>query len=305
MPRNDFHLPSTLVEAIRRSVGDAQERTAEITSIREIGGGSISRSFLFGHQHGQWFVKINTATRAGLFAAETDGLQALAACSQIRVPQVFGQGCHDGYAFLVLEHLGLRPWRETGDGVIAGHALARLHGVIGEHFGWHRDNFIGSTPQHNAFASCWPDFFASQRLLPQIEWAKNHRASAKLIDRGQRLVERMSVLFDDHQPAPSLVHGDLWYGNAAIDVSGRLALFDPAVYFGDREADLAMCRLFGGFPDAFFAAYGQAWPLPEGHVRRRTLYNLYHVLNHFNLFGGGYQDQAERMIDELLADIGT
>ncbi|MBL8397473.1 MAG: fructosamine kinase family protein [Candidatus Accumulibacter sp.] len=303
--RSNSHLPATLIEAIRRTVVSVEEQAPEITSIREIGGGSISRSFLFGHQHGHWFVKINAVPSAALFAAEADGLRSIAACPILCVPRVLGRGCHDQYAFLILEHLNLRPWPEAAHSAIAGRALAELHRLLGERFGWHCDNFIGSTPQHNAFASSWPEFFATRRLLPQIELAERHGASAKLIDRGRGLAERLERLFDDHQPSPSLLHGDLWYGNAAVDVSGRLALFDPAVYFGDREADLAMCELFGGFPEGFFVGYRQAWPLPEGYARRRTLYNLYHVLNHFNLFGGGYQRQAESMIDELLAGIGA
>jgi fructosamine-3-kinase len=178
------------------------------------------------------------------------------------------------------------------------------HRITGPQFGWQRDNFIGSTPQCNAAAPTWPFFFARRRLLPQLELAKRHGHHGQLIASGERLAEQLPALFVDHQPQPSLLHGDLWSGNAATDEAGTLALFDPAVYFGDREADLAMSELFGGFPDSFYAAYREAWPLADGFEQRKTLYNLYHVLNHLNLFGSGYLHQAERMIARLLAEIG-
>jgi fructosamine-3-kinase len=271
---------------------------------KAIAGGSISRALLVRHGNRPYFVKLNEGSRADLFAAEADGLRALAACPTLRVPRVFGHGVAGGEAFLVLEYLALQPLRDRAHGVAAGHALATLHRMQGAEFGWPRDNFIGSTPQHNTAQRTWPLFFARQRLLPQLQLAKANGQPARLITSGERLAGKLPALFVDHQPQPSLLHGDLWSGNAAIDEAGMLTLFDPAVHFGDREADLAMCELFGGFPDSFYAAYREAWPLDDGFEQRKTVYNLYHVLNHLNLFGGGYLGQAERMITRLLAELG-
>lgn len=303
MRQYDHHgFPAALWAAIRRAVVDAGMPFDEIRHAHPVGGGSISRAFVLESGCDKIFVKVNSAERAELFAAEADGLAALAACPALCIPRVIGRGTLGGHAYLILEHLTLLPLRHAADSAAAGQALAALHGMHGSTFGWRSDNFIGSTPQYNTQHATWADFFNSQRLQPQLALAKRQGASSRLIERGQRLVERLEALFDDHRPAASLLHGDLWYGNAALDASHRLVLFDPAVFFGDREADLAMCALFGGFPDEFFTAYAQVSPLPAGHARRKTLYQLYHVLNHFNLFGGGYHEQAGRMIDRLLAD---
>lgn len=305
MHQDDSAFPASLLTAIQQNVAEVGDRFSEITRIHTVGGGSISRAFVLESGYGKMFVKVNAADQAGLFTAEADGLAALATCPALCVPRVIGLGTQDEHAYLILDHLTLLPLRKTTDSISAGRALASLHGMRGPSFGWHRDNFIGSTPQCNTPHTAWPDFFATRRLRPQLALADQHGASTRLIDHGQQLVERLDALFDDHCPAASLLHGDLWYGNAAVALNHRLVLFDPAVHFGDCEADLAMCELFGGFPDDFFTAYQQASPLPTGYARRKTLYQLYHVLNHFNLFGGGYHGQAERMIDKLLADCGA
>jgi fructosamine-3-kinase len=147
-------------------------------------------------------------------------------------------------------------------------------------------------------------FLREQRLLPQLQLATANGADAKLIERGERLCELLGQFFRQYQPRPSLLHGDLWGGNWSADTTGGPVIFDPAVYYGDREADLAMTRLFGGFGASFYSAYETAWPLDADAATRSTLYNLYQVLNHCNLFGGGYQRQARAMIDQLLAELG-
>ncbi len=250
----------------------------------------------------RWFVKIDRAERGAMLLAEADGLRALAACPAIRVPRVVGHGVCGNHAYLVLEHLQLSPLQHGA--AAAGRALAQLHRIGGERFGWPSDNFIGSTPQLNAGDDSWPHFFAQQRLLPQLALARRQGHRGRLLDDGERLAENLPALFASYRPTISLVHGDLWHGNAALDENGTLALYDPAVYYGDRETDLAMCRLFGGFPDDFYRAYREAWPLADGFDQRCALYQLYHVLNHLNLFGGGYCEQAERLIDGLLAQLG-
>ncbi|ACV36077.1 fructosamine kinase family protein [Accumulibacter sp.] len=297
-------LDTALCQALGEAIGKAAGKPAGIDKATEVGGGSISRALLVDCGDVRCFVKLNDAGLADMFAAEADGLSALAACSALRVPRVVGHGVSGHHAWLVLEYLNLHALRERSAGAAAGRALAELHRIRGAQYGWQRDNYIGSTPQGNAPHPTWPFFFARRRLLPQLRLAQQHGHHGRLIAGGERLVEQLAALFVDHQPPASLLHGDLWSGNAATDEAGTLALFDPAVYFGDRETDLAMSELFGGLPDSFYAAYREAWPLADGFEQRKMLYNLYHVLNHLNLFGTGYLHQAERMIARLLAEIG-
>ena len=178
-----------------------------------------------------------------------------------------------------------------------------MHQQPQAYFGWHIDNTIGSTPQHNDREHDWPTFWQQQRLAKQLTFAANNGAGGSLQKKGQKLLENLAVFFDGYTPIPSLLHGDLWSGNAAADEQGNPVMFDPASYYGDRETDIAMTELFGGFNTDFYSAYQAEYPLDSGYKVRKTLYNLYHILNHFNLFGGGYQSQAESMIDILLAEI--
>jgi protein-ribulosamine 3-kinase len=178
-----------------------------------------------------------------------------------------------------------------------------MHRATSGRFGWHRDNTIGATPQLNAWESDWIVFWQTYRLGYQLDLAARSGHGGQLQRRGGLLLERLPALFD-HAPVPSLLHGDLWGGNFSGDAEGNPVIFDPACYYGDREADLAMTELFGGFSGRFYSAYRAAWPLDPGYDTRKTLYNLYHILNHLNLFGGGYGSQAERMIDRLLAELG-
>ena len=294
------HLLDVLNETIGRSIG----RACNIAGLIETGGGSISRALVAEAGNEKWFVKLNDIGLLDMFEAEADGLRALAKCPGIRVPRVVGAGCAGRQAYLILEYIDMHPLRESAASVPAGRALEALHRITGDAFGWGRDNFIGSTPQSNRAHQNWPVFFARERLLPQLDLARTNGHPGLLIDDGERLAEKLPVFFSGYQPTPSLLHGDLWSGNAGIDRHGKLTLFDPAVYFGDREADLAMTELFGGFPSAFHASYREAWPLAAGYPQRRTLYNLYHILNHLNLFGGGYRSQARQTIDWLLAEAG-
>ena len=245
----------------------------------------------------KYFAKVNERAQEDNFEAEADGLAALAAAGA-RVPAPLCHGSAGGEAFLVLEYLEIRG---DGDYAALGRALARVHSVLGESFGWRRDNYIGKTPQLNPRSSSWSEFWRDARLAPQLELARKNGLGAGLLRRGERLIDAVPRLLSGHAPRASLLHGDLWSGNSGFLAKGAPVLFDPAVYWGDREADLAMTELFGGFPAAFYSAYAEAAPLDPGYAQRKTLYNLYHVLNHANLFGGGYASRAERMIDGLLA----
>jgi fructosamine-3-kinase len=247
----------------------------------------------------RYFVKTNERSQRHTFAAEADGLAALAS-SGARVPVPVCSGETDDEAFLVLEHLDLR---KDGDYAALGRALGRVHALRGEFFGWPRDNYIGTTPQRNARSSSWSDFWREARLSPQLELARRNRLDAALLAKGQHVLEAVPALLAGHVPEASLLHGDLWGGNAGFLPGGEPVLFDPAVYFGDRETDLAMTELFGGFPPDFYSAYAEIAPLDSGYARRKPLYNLYHLLNHANLFGGGYASQAERTMDALLAQL--
>ena len=264
-------------------------------------GGCISASFTARAGSEKVFIKTGDATRLAMFEAEADGLKALALAGTHRVPAVLSTGEAEGSAYLALEWLDLTPMASKEDAVAAGHALAELHRHTGNRYGWQRDNFIGATPQANPESDSWPFFFARQRLLPQLALATQNGNPKELIRDGERLADAVPALLFDYRPAPSLLHGDLWHGNTAM-VDGRPALFDPAVYHGDREADLAMSELFGGFPGAFYLAYREAFPLDHRFEQWKNLYNLYHILNHLNLFGRSYLGQAQRMIKRLLAE---
>jgi fructosamine-3-kinase len=178
-----------------------------------------------------------------------------------------------------------------------------MHRATKQRFGWDRDNTIGSTPQHNAEHADWVTFWSEQRLGFQLDLAARNGYRGRLQKRGDLLRQQLGALLE-HSPVASLLHGDLWGGNIAYAADGQPVIFDPACYYGDREADLAMTELFGGFGGTFRAAYEEAWPLSPGYPVRKQLYNLYHIVNHLNLFGGGYLSQAESMIDRLLAELG-
>lgn len=271
---------------------------------RAIGGGCINRALEVCADGRRYFLKTNGVGALPMFEAEVDGLASLGACDAFRVPRVLACGATDNEAFLLLEYIQLRPLASAEDGQRFARALVQLHHDTGEHFGWARDNFIGANPQTNVQHDGWAQFFVNCRLIPQLRIARFGGHGGAIGGREvEQLLECVPALFLDYRPQPSLLHGDLWNGNAAIDTEGRPVIFDPAVYRGDRDADLAMSELFGGFPTAFYAAYRAAWPPAEGYEKRRTLYNLYHVLNHLNLFGRAYLGQAEHMIRTLVFEL--
>jgi fructosamine-3-kinase len=251
---------------------------------------------------GNHFTKTCAAADLPRLKAEVDGLAALRATQTVRVPAVIDCGADEKLAWLVLERLDLGAL-DRASGAALGRTLAQMHRTTGERFGWASDNFIGLAPQENTPADAWPIFYARRRLLPQLKRAREHGMERVYAEKGEHIAERLAAFFLGDQPVPSLLHGDLWSGNAGRLPDGTPVIFDPAVYYGDREADVAMAELFGGFPESFYAAYREAWPLSEGFETRKTLYNLYHILNHFNLFGAGYLGQAKRMIDRLTSEL--
>jgi len=241
------------------------------------------------------------------FEAEIDGLAALRAMQTVRVPEVHGSGLTaSGQAWIELEYLDMSGLDHQA-GARLGEQLAELHRCTGvpadAAYGWPRDNFIGATPQSNQSHRTWAGFFAAERLLPQLQMAFRNGMARPLRAQGERIAENLGAFFLDYRPLPSLLHGDLWSGNVGQLSDGTPVIFDPAVHRGDREADLAMAELFGGFPESFYAAYRASWPLDAGFETRKTLYNLYHILNHYNMFGAGYLNQAGRMIERLASEL--
>lgn len=292
-------LSTTLRTAIEDAVRDAAGTRFAVDGVRSVGGGCIHRAYALEGRGKRYFAKVNDASHGDNFAAEADGLAALAAAG-LRVPAPIAHGVAAGDAFLVLEHLELGGGSRSSAREL-GRGLARLHAAdAGRAFGWHRPNYIGSTPQPNRWHDDWPTFWAKERIAPQLALARANGLGARLSALGEKLLERIPGLLTGHAPKPALVHGDLWSGNTGTLVSGAPVVFDPAVYVGDAEVDLAMTELFGGFATDFYAGYAEVAPPSAGYAERRALYNLYHVLNHANLFGGGYVDQAEHMIARLL-----
>lgn len=276
---------------------------SEIIGWQQLGSGVGGQRWHVSGRTQQWFIKC--APRAGeLFDAEADGLRALAGCGAIRVPAVLESGELDGLSYLVMEWLSFG--RKTGDARAAatlGELLARQHRHSGGQFGWQCANFIGTTPQCNSPSENWIEFYREHRLGYQLGLAAKRGHRGRLQREGERLLELLDGFFTGYSPHGSLLHGDLWGGNWDVLKHGEPVIFDPAVYYGDREADLAMTELFGGFPAAFYAAYDANYPRDPGYRVRRDLYNLYHVLNHLNLFGDGYLSQALRLIDSLVSEV--
>jgi fructosamine-3-kinase len=282
---------------IARHITQTTEKPFEIEKSHPVSGGCINQGYAVSGNGLIYFVKINQANQEAMFAAEALGLKQIHATKTIRVPEPICWGIAEKSSYLVLE------WLEFGGGNSQswekmGRNLAHLHQVsLSDRFGWHCNNTIGSTPQINTISNNWADFFAHQRIGYQLRLAKER--GGNFPDEDQ-VIPAISEILSQHQPHPSLVHGDLWSGNAAITVDGEPVILDPATYWGDREVDLAMTELFGGFPAAFYRGYNDVFPLDAGYQKRKTLYNLYHILNHFNLFGGGYASQVNRMLQEIL-----
>jgi len=255
----------------------------QVTSIRPVGGGCINNGArLEASSDKTFFLKTNRHTPADMFAREAEGLEALGVPGGPRVPRPYLHGPD----FLLMEDLAPAPrrpdyWPEFG------RRLAALHNHTQTHFGFAHDNYIGSTPQPNPWTEDGYIFFAEQRLIFQARLARQQGLlGVEELGRVERLCQRLPELIPP-QPA-SLIHGDLWSGNAMSDDAGRPAIIDPAAHYGWAEAELAMTTLFGIFPEAFYQAYQEVRPLERDFRERFPLYNLYHLLNHLNLFGSGY-----------------
>jgi fructosamine-3-kinase len=283
-------------------------RAPQVRALTPVGGGCIHAAWSLELADGDvLFAKTNRASTLPMLQAEAEGLRALAdVATGLTIPAPLAVGLLEGQAVLVLPWLELAGRGTAGAWQQLGAGLARLHRASrplngGRGFGFRVDNFIGCGPQPNGWLSDWGQFFVERRLAPQLE--RLQRRGMGLTD-SEALLQRVPGWLNGHGAEPVLVHGDLWSGNAGLLSGGGAALFDPAVHWADREVDLAMARLFGGFPAAFFEGYGQEWPLAVGSDQRVDLYNLYHLLNHANLFdagpGGSYGRRAQSSIHALL-----
>ncbi|MFT4546107.1 MAG: fructosamine-3-kinase [Verrucomicrobiales bacterium] len=281
----------TVWELIERDLGFRIE-------IRGVHGGCINHCAVLTGSVGQLFVKTNSWKNFETFVVEERALAQMAKVGAIQAPEVCELGCIGDYSLLALEYIPMRPTRNGGCPVL-GEQLARMHLAPPEEarFGWWGRNFIGATPQINRWCDDWATFFAEQRIGFQLEFAAD---SGSAFAHGDRLVARIPDWLEGHEPEPSLLHGDLWSGNAGFAEDGQPAIYDPACYYGERETDIAFTEMFGGFEPAFYSGYRSVFPLDDGYERRRDLYNLYHVLNHYNLFSDSYREQGERMIRQLL-----
>ena len=251
---------------------------------------------------GHYFIKIGSLNDLTLLMSEKIGLEALAATGAIKVPKVIFVGETSTCSFLICEYLDLKK-DNLFSGKILGKQLALLHQNSNEFFGLSEDNWIGLNPQKNHWQENWISFFKKYRLQPQLIWAFEHGYRSSLEEKAERLMEALPLFFDQYKPKPSLLHGDLWSGNWGTINSTTPVIFDPAIYYGDREADIAMTKLFGGFPQVFYDAYNYQWGLDYGFKVRQNLYNLYHLLNHLTLFGEAYLSQTIDVFEQLLSEI--
>ena len=288
---------SGLELALSRALGTS------VLGAESLSGGDINEAHAVSLADGRTvFVKSNPWSPKWMFASEARGLAWLAEAKALRVPEVLAVGPEDGDgapAFLVLE-LITPSGRERDFDERLGQGLAALHRHGAPGFGLDHDNFIGRLPQSNAPRPSWAEFYRDCRLGPQLRRAVDaRRASPAMINRFERLFDRLASLVGPDEP-PARLHGDLWGGNLLVDDAGEPCLIDPAVHGGHREIDLAMMRLFGGFSSRVFDAYDEAYPLAPDHKQRVALYQLYPLLVHVNLFGGGYVGSVESALKRLV-----
>ncbi|MBY5991544.1 fructosamine kinase family protein [Ferrimonas balearica] len=280
---------------ISEQISDALGRDFRINQRQRISGGDIHQAYAIEDDHTRLFVKVNDRPLVALFEQEALALSRLAQSKELRVPEVVHYGSTGDHAFLVLEYLELGS-ANAAQWFMFGQQLARLHRAQTQaEYGFDEDNFIGTTEQPNRWQRNWGQFFAEQRIGWQLKLAEDKGFQLGPVDRW---VEACAGRLLGHQPPASLLHGDLWRGNLGF-CDGEGVLFDPASYYGDRETDLAMSELFSRFPGDFYKGYDAEWPLDAGYAQRRPIYQLYHLLNHLNLFGGSYLQQCQHQLREL------
>jgi fructosamine-3-kinase len=282
-------LAASLQAAIRDTLREAGD-PSPIRVSEVVGGGDINRAARVATGDGMYFVKWHTAPPPDFFKCEARGVSLIGENGSVRVPHVIGHGTVTGErtAFLILEWIDQGSKTEQAAEIL-GRRLAEMQRVRQPRYGLDYDNYVGSTPQPNTPSESWLEFFGTRRLGAQRDLAaQSGRLPAQRARLLDRLLGSLERWIDDSACQPSLLHGDLWGGNWMASAAGEPVLIDPAVYMGDREAELAVTTLFGGFPRSFYAAYNEVFPVSPGHEEREPIYQLYHLLNHLNLFGEGY-----------------
>ncbi|MDA3881887.1 MAG: fructosamine kinase family protein [Bacteroidales bacterium] len=281
-------IPNHILSHIERSFGT-------ITNTHSVGGGCIADTYKISCHSQTLFLKCGQLI-PGMFHKEAHGLQELQKTNSIYIPKVIDVQ-ND---FLLLEHI--EPGIRKPDFFsIFGKAFAQMHRYTSKTCGFFENNYLGLSFQKNTPSTDWADFFFSHRLVFQLELMKEKKLECKDLEQLIFAAESTIRQTFSHKNTPfSLLHGDLWGGNYMVNGNGMPCLIDPAVYYGDREADLAMTKLFGGFSPEFYRAYEEEYPLPAGHKEREILYTLYHIMNHYTLFGGGYYNQAISLIKQFI-----
>jgi len=267
-------------------------------------GGDIHRSYRVtiissSQVPDQLFAKVNNVSHQTVIESEHNSLCILQKLAVPFYPEPIIKGFDIDSCCLIMTHhrLGKLDEKTAAD---LGEILAQQHQFSAATFGWEADNHIGLSKQYNAQTSVWIDFYRTQRLLPQLKLAASNKLDSDLIKQVDRIMASLEIFFPNYNPVPSLLHGDLWSGNVAQETTSQQPLlFDPAPFYGDREVDIAMTELFGKFPLKFYQAYQRDWPLHEGYANRKPLYNLYHALNHFNLFGTAYSEMIRKFCTGL------
>ncbi|GAC14157.1 fructosamine kinase family protein [Aliiglaciecola lipolytica] len=263
--------------------------------IREITTGDSHSAYRITDGHKRFFVKLNNDDKLANFNAEAEGLMHLAQVNIFKIPKVICCGVQENKSYLVLEYLRLTPGDES-TWFDFGKKLATMHKDHTQNmYGWQEDNFIGLTPQYNKWSKKWSQFFAEQRIGFMLQLLADQGNKLADIDKVVMTVEK---LLHGYSPTPSMLHGDLWIGNTGFH-QGSAAIFDPAFYYGDRETDIAMTELFNKFPGTFYQGYDSIWPLDEHFSYRKTVYQLYHILNHALLFKGNYLQTAKSILNNM------
>ncbi|VAW47294.1 Ribulosamine/erythrulosamine 3-kinase potentially involved in protein deglycation [hydrothermal vent metagenome] len=289
-----------LSESLNTQLAEQDLPPIHILSTHAISGGDSHSAYQLHTPNQNYFLKLAPLHQRPILEAEQHNLNALLQSNTLNCPTPYATGTYQEHAWLLMEFILLTT---SGNEAQRGKDLALMHHQINrkpQPFGWFEDNFIGLTAQQNAWSNDWVHFYGQHRLLPQLELSQLKGAPSTLYQSGIKLIKVLPFWFQDYQLEASLLHGDLWAGNSAFTSEGEPIFFDPACYYGDRETDLAMTELFHGFNPDFYQGYHEIFPIDSGYQQRKPLYQLYHLLNHFNLFGGAYLQQAEQSIQQLL-----